>query len=577
MHSPVEQIKEKLGIADVIGSYIKIEKAGGNYKARCPFHHEKNPSFFISPARNTFYCFGCGAKGDIFSFVELFEGIDFPGALKVLAEKAGVRLEFRDFATRDDTTKLFEIMEAAVEFYVKHLDRTPKAREYLTSRGLDEKSTAAWRLGFAPAQWRALYDHLVEEKKFPVESVEKVGLIKRSERGEGDRYYDRFRGRIMFPLYDSSGRVIAFSGRFFEAMQEDKEEAKYINSPETPLFSKSKILYGFHRAKFAIRKVDFSILVEGQMDLLLSHQVGFANSVALSGTAFTTEHVELLRRLSNNLVIALDADPAGIASAGKSAGLALAAGMDVKVALLPLGKDPADVIAEDKDIWRGAIRGSKHIIDFYLDYLSQSISDQRKLKQEVHRLVIPFIAAIPNKMDQAHFIAETARRLGIGEEPVRDEVSKVASTVGEAPTPAAHLANSAETPVRLDMIERKLLGYLFWQESLPSKPEELEAFRTRLRAVLGDELYASKTAQPTDVKNALIFEAELSFSGLSSMQSDIEELVCNLETEHLKVAFGEALGDLKTAEANKDGPKMSEALARCKEISDKLSKLASSH
>jgi len=336
MATQVEQIKEKLGIVDVVGQYIKLEKAGSNLKAKCPFHNEKTPSFFVSPARNSYYCFGCNAKGDIFSFVEQFEGVDFTGALKILGEKAGVQIVYERQDIRDEKSRLHSIMEDATLFFEENLNKQKKVLEYLKKRGLDDKTIKTWRVGYSPDSWSSLYEHL--KGKFNTDEINKAGLIKKSEKG-GD-YYDRFRGRIMFPISDNSGRIIAFSGRIFK---DNENEAKYINSPETQLFSKSKILYGYDKAKFSIRKLNFSIVVEGQMDILLSHQALFTNTVALSGTALTEEQVGLLKRLSGNVVLAFDSDSAGVASSGKSAMLMLSLGMDVKVTHLKQGEDPSDV------------------------------------------------------------------------------------------------------------------------------------------------------------------------------------------------------------------------------------------
>ncbi|MBL7045325.1 MAG: DNA primase, partial [Parcubacteria group bacterium] len=390
MSSQVEQIKEKLGIVDVVSQYLKLEKAGSNFRARCPFHNEKTPSFFVSPTRNSYYCFGCNAKGDIFSFVEAFEGLDFVGALKVLGEKAGVQIVFENKQDKDERVGLYSVMEKASMFFEENLKKESKIQEYLKERGLEEKTITDWRIGYAPDSWSSLIDFL--KKTHSIQEIEKVGLIKKKE--GGSEYYDRFRGRIMFPIFDNSGRVVAFSGRIFK---DDGKSAKYMNSPETVLFSKSKILYGYDRAKFSIRKHNFSIVVEGQMDLLMSHQAGFTNTVALSGTALTLEHIELLKRLSTNIVLAFDSDNAGVASSGKSAIIGLENNMDVKVAHLKDGNDPADVInnpsADGKQEWKDAIKNAKHIVEFSLNVLLDKYppagGDKRRLLLQASQTVLP--------------------------------------------------------------------------------------------------------------------------------------------------------------------------------------------
>ena len=236
MSDSVEKIKERLGIVEVVGGYLKLEKAGKNLKARCPFHNEKTPSFFVSPDRGSFYCFGCGAKGDIFSFVEQFEGLDFKGALKLLAERAGVRLEYERSSLSTDKSgreKLFQVLEKAADYFEANLKLNDEARNYLKKRGLTEKTITTFRLGFAPDEWRSLLTHLKSDK-FSESVLEKAGLIKKGE--TGGNYYDRFRGRIIFPIADSAGRIVGFSGRILSGKPDD---AKYLNSPETELFVKS--------------------------------------------------------------------------------------------------------------------------------------------------------------------------------------------------------------------------------------------------------------------------------------------------------------------------------------------------
>ncbi|MCH7756612.1 DNA primase, partial [Patescibacteria group bacterium] len=414
--SSVDQIKERLGIVDVVSTYLTLEKAGSNLKAKCPFHNEKTPSFFVSPSRNTFYCFGCGVKGDIFSFVEQFEGLDFKGALKVLSERAGVPLAFESQSVRDDRTRLYELLGEATSYFESSLKNDKKAQAYLVERGLTPETTLKFQIGYARGEWNAVYDHLIG-KGYSESEIEKAGLIKLSESDSTSekkikkrRYYDRFRGRVMFPIADSSGRVIAFSGRLFP---EEGESAKYINSPETILFSKSKVLYGYDKAKYTIRKANFSIVVEGQMDLLMSHQAGFPNTVALSGTALTIDQIKALKRLSSNIVLAYDADQAGVVSSGRSAELALSEGMDVKVATIPSGVDPADLARKGAKYLRNAVRTSKHIVDFYLDKLTEEKKDDRAYGRAVVERVLPFVGRIESEIDRAHVVGKVARQLNI--------------------------------------------------------------------------------------------------------------------------------------------------------------------
>lgn len=583
MSSQVDQIKERLGIVDVISQYIKLEKAGSNLKAKCPFHNEKTPSFTVSPLRNTYYCFGCNEKGDIFSFIEKFEGLDFLGALRVLGQKAGISIVYERREVKDERLKSYSILEKATEFFEENLKSSERKDiiDYLCERGLNDKTMQLWQIGYAPADWNKLYDHL-NSIGFSAEDIEKVGLIKKSEKSEGS-YYDRFRDRIIFPIFDSSGRIIAFSGRINPLSGDDdktsrlrsEQAAKYINSPETSLFNKSKILYGYDKAKLAIRKFDFSIVVEGQMDLLMSHQSGFPNTVAISGTALTNEHIKLLQRLSNNIILAFDSDSAGIKSSGRGTDLALAGGMDVKVTALSEGKDPADLMKEDVAKWKEAIKNSKHIVDFYLDILSSSESDERKLKLKVREIIIPYIAKIPNKIDQAHFISKTAMRIGVSESSVLDELQKIHFQRIQQNTPdASHYETDIVSRLpRKDAILRKIEGILLLNDNLKKKDIDTAFILDNIKQIAGEEAINDMTNRAEDEKNKLLFETESLYKEDDDLNGYIEELLLNFEEECLKEKCSDALSELRRAESANDKEKMSKALKQYKELSDNLAKL----
>jgi len=573
MSSTVEKIKDRLNIVDVVSQYIKLEKAGNNLRAKCPFHNEKTPSFFVSPLRNSYYCFGCNASGDIFSFVENFEGVDFMGALKILGEKSGIPIVFEKKTAKDERSRLYNIMEEACLFFEKNLkaDLNDNIRKYLKKRGLNEETIKKWKVGYSSSSWSGLYDYL--RKTFIATDIEKAGLIKKSDE-KNDNYYDRFRDRIMFPISDSSGRIIAFSGRIFK---EDDKNAKYINSPETPLFSKSKILYGYDKAKFALRKLNFSIIVEGQMDLLASHQDGFTNTVAVSGTALSMEQLNLLRRLSNNIVMAFDSDSAGVASSGKSAMLALLLGMDVKVARLPSGEDPSSIILKDKNIWKDAIKNSKHIVDFYLDMFFESINDKRKLHLKIQQIVIPYIAKIPNKIDQAHFISTTAARLGVSEDIIREETYKVLENKNYNTDYNIDSQNSFRKDekeiflLKRSSIEKKIASIINWQKSIDNPIIDIKSTINKLEIILGIE-NTKRLINENKNTEKFIFESEHIYANHTDLQEDLDDLLLHLERECLKESMDKILDELKLAEAEDDSDKISEALKKHKKISGKLNK-----
>lgn len=422
MKDSVQLIKDRLNIVDVVSAYVEIKKAGKNFTARCPFHNEKSPSFHISPERGAYHCFGCGAGGDIFTFVQEIEKVDFKGALQILALKAGVELTPISPQAKSDRDRLYALLEEATNFFVKSLEGNNFVQEFIENRGVDLSSILTWRLGFALGSstiWRATKEYLLK-KGFTEKEMLKAGLIKTSEKGKDA--YDVFRNRIMFPIFDQSGRVVAFSGRTLEV---STNVPKYVNSPETELFKKSEILYGLHLAKHNIRRLDFSLLVEGQFDVVLSHKAGYNNTVAVSGTALTIQHVQALEKLSKKVVLALDADRAGINAMKKAANLMLKRGLDVKVAVLPAGKDPADIIKEDFKVFRNLVGQSVPVIDFLLKVLKEDTKDERTFRLRAREEVLPFVALLPDKIDQDFFEGRVAEALKTTKEAVHYEVERL--------------------------------------------------------------------------------------------------------------------------------------------------------
>ncbi len=549
--SQVEQIKERLNIVDVVSQYIKLQRAGKNYKGLSPFNKEKTPSFYVSTDRGLYHCFSSGKGGDIFTFVQEMEGVDFQGALKILAERAGVELVYEDKGKRDERSRLYDLLEKAKNVYRKNLSLTEV--DYLYSRGLNDESIEKWEIGYAKSGWRNLYEMFQKCEQ----DLFKSGLIKKSEKGS---YYDVFRSRIMFPLWDPSGRVVAFSGRIFP---DDGESAKYLNSPETELFSKSRILYGYDKAKQSIRKHNFSILVEGQMDVVMSHQAGYTNTIAVSGTALTLDHLSLIQRLSNNVVMAFDADRAGIQSAGKSAMLALQKGMDVKVASLPMGVDPADCIKESADTWKQAVRNAKHIVEFYLNILSTEESDKRTLQLKVHEIVLPFVSAIVNKMDRAHFVSLIASRLGIPEESILHELQKVGTKTVATPLKKSvqHKPSS-----RRSAISKGLCGVYLWQKSITDAAIDVMKLEKDIMDIVGKELF-SKLLENKSIHNKLIFYAEIAYGEADDLQKEVCHLLTDLTQEYLKQELQSLTKQIKEAESKGENTEV--LLKKYKELSTK--------
>jgi len=481
MDTEVQQVKDRINIVEVIGQYVQLKRAGRNFSGKCPFHKERTPSFMVSPERGTYICFGCGEKGDVFSFLQKIDGIDFPTALKQLAEKAGIVLQPRAQRAhapeeKEKEERLREVCEAAVKFYEAELAKRADVLAYLEARGVSKDSIAAWRLGYAPAAWESLSKHLVSVG-FGHPDIVDAGFGVRSDKRPGE-IFDRFRGRIMFPIFDAAGAPMAVSGRFFEKIPGQKERedgsepAKYVNSPETALFKKSRVLYGFDKARNAIRKADCILLVEGQFDLVLCHQSGLPFTVALSGTALTPEHLTLLGRLSKRLVLALDADTAGVRSGLKSSLMAIAAGFDVKVPTFAAGHDPADVAKENPELLKAAIRTSKTAVEFFLDVLRPDAKDARGYQKVVETQVLPLVAAVESAIEREHFIRLIASRLSVSDLAVRAEVAKKPALPADA-SPEVH---QGSTESALSSLDKKVGMLLF------SRPEAA----VRLKDLLGE-------------------------------------------------------------------------------------------
>lgn len=555
MDSSTQQIKDRLSIVDVVGNYVQLKKAGRNMTGRCPFHKERTPSFFVSPERGTYVCFGCGEKGDIFSFVERMDGVDFKTALRQLAERAGVELPAYSGPRPEEKEKdehLREVCEAAARFFEEELKKRKEVLEYLRNRGVADETIVAWRLGYAPASWEELSRALVA-KGFKKEDIAAAGLAVKSEKKPGE-IFDRFRGRIMFPMGDNTGRIIAFSGRFYEKVpgaKDDTEPAKYVNSPETALFRKSNMLYGFDKAKNFIRKADCILLVEGQFDLILCHQSGLPFTTALSGTALTPEHLSLLGRLSKRLVLALDADTAGLRSGLKSAGMALGAGFDVKVPTFPQGKDPADLARDNPELLKAAIRTSQTAVEFFLEALRPQAKDERAYKKLVEAQVLPLVAAIGSKIDQAHFVRLIAERLQVPEDAVRAEV-------GKRPTRSEEMNDivSRSFDERLTMsftpLERPI-GMLLAHFGAAS------AVGARLKELLGNERVADVEKRMEEELERLRFE----FDNQGADEEAVSGmLLTTVERTIVDEEMAKAKNDMRAAERSGDAAKAGELSKR---------------
>lgn len=486
--SPVEEIKGRLDIVDVLSRYLPLKRAGRNFKALCPFHAEKTPSFIVFPDSGNWHCFGCGQGGDIFSFVARKENLDFGETLRLLAQRAGVELRQERASPEQDGEHqvLRQCNEAAALFYHSSLlsGVGREARDYLSRRGVHEATVEEFGLGYAPDAPGALLRHL-EKAGFDMEKAIAAGLAGRSESGV---VYERLRGRLIFPIRDARGSTIGFGGRALWP----ETEPKYLNSPQTPIFDKGACLYGIDLARQAIRRDGEAVIVEGYMDVVVAHQYGFKNVVATLGTAITERHLDTLKRLAHTIVLALDADAAGQMATARGLQVAREALRDevgpvlsptglvryqsvsrkrVKVMVLPGGEDPDDVIRRDAGAWRSLASSAVPVVDFVLSRLAEGhdLSDPRG-KSEAVGEALGFIAEVTDPVEQAHYLQKLAHLIGVDETLLSSLVRRRQRRSRPGETPAHRSETSG------DILEEYYLALVMATGELSDPPLEDEDF-----------------------------------------------------------------------------------------------------
>lgn len=459
MPDQVDEVKSKIDIVSLIGEHIPLKKAGRNYKALCPFHSEKTPSFVVSPELQIFKCFGCSEAGDAIAFLQKYEGMDFYEALKLLADRAGVKLIERTSEQRGEKEKLYQINAQATRFYhfllLSHPIGRPALRYLTYDRGLKTDTIVTFQLGFSPDNPLALKTFLVDKKKIPVLDLEKAGIIYVSE----GRPIDRFRGRIVFPLFDHRGNVAGFAGRLLPH-DEDKGLAKYINTPESPVYHKSNILYGFNLTKQEVKRQNEAVVVEGELDLISSWQAGIRNTVAIKGSALTAEQAKLLARFTQRVILALDADLAGDAAARRGIGIAEGAGLEVKVGKLSGFKDPDEAARKDPDKLKNLLSNSVGVWDFLINSVFSRYDEKSgEGKAKISREIIPVLSEINDEIIRAHYAALVAKRLEVPLEAVVKEIVK--RIEGKPALPEVAVVSKAPHKGRREILEERLLAIVF--------------------------------------------------------------------------------------------------------------------
>ncbi len=444
-----DQIKDRIDIAEFIGEYIDLKKAGSNFKGACPFHNEKTPSFMVSPDKQIWHCFGCNKGGDVFTFLMEKEGMEFPEALRALAKRAGVEIKPRNPKIWSKKNKLYEISNLASKYFHQVFLKSQEgkiARDYISKRKFSSEILEKFQVGYSADAWDILSKFL-RTKGYSDEDIFAAGLSVQNKKGG---YYDRFRGRLMFPIKNLHGDVIAFGGRTLR-----DEDAKYINTQETEIYSKSWVMYGLYEARGEIRQKDLAIIVEGYTDVMASHQAGVTNVVASSGTALTEEHLKLLKRYTKNIALAFDMDLAGDMATKRGIELALSQGFNVSIVRLPEGKDPGELAISDKQAWENSIKTPQPIMDFFFDraFANRDVKNVEH-KKEISRDLLPVIKKIDHDIEQFHFLEKLANKLSVPTEILQQALRKI-NLPRETTKVKSKVANkSPET----DLLAKRFLG-----------------------------------------------------------------------------------------------------------------------
>lgn len=591
--SQVEEIKNRLDIVEVISEYVSnMKQAGGNWKGLCPFHNEKTPSFMVSRDKQIWHCFGCGEGGDVISFVQKIENIEFPEALKILAKRAGVTLRYEDKSLSSQKTKLLDVLEVAARFYHYNLLKMPEAegaRNYLYGkRALIEETVEKFFLGFALNSWDSAIKFLCG-KGFSEKDIFLAGLSVKKERGAG--YYDRFRGRIIFPIRDIHGHVVGFTARLMPEV-EKKENAggKYVNTPQTLVYDKSRVIFGLDFAKQEIKKENLAVMVEGNMDVIASHQAGVRNVVASSGTAMTVEQVNLLKRYSPNLAISFDADLAGNTAAMRGIDVALKEGINIKVIMLSseIGKDPDDYIKKDPNLWREAITSSMAFMDYYIKKTLAGL-DLRKVedKKKAAKNLLAQVIKIPDKVEQTFYLEKLANILGVSEQVLRESMPKEKEAARPILFAKKNVLISAKN--RPSLIAERFIALVFKypnQFSLAIPYLEPFMFPNRLSGEIYKNLilYYNKSVDKEDLENVMVsisddpnekkyiaslfFLAEKDFAEFSEEEigNEILQNAKALRENYIKNERRRLQAEMKKAEEDKE-------FGRIKELAEEFNQL----
>jgi DNA primase len=562
-------VKQQADIVKIIGGYIRLRKAGAqNHSGLCPFHKEKSPSFSVHAGRQFYHCFGCHESGDIFSFVSKIENVGFPEAVRIVAQKCGIPLPQREYNSPEEAAaagarrKLLDLHETAAAWFEEQL-RSPEgalAREYLAGRGVTADAIRTFRIGYAPDNFNGLRDKLTPLADAETLRISGLFSSKDSEDAGGNlvpgRMYDRFRKRIMFPIANESGRIIAFTARTLDIG--DKAGPKYLNSPETPLYIKGQVLFNLDKAKAAIRAMEFALLVEGQMDCISVYMRGIQNVIATSGTAFTEQQVGLLRRQTSNVVVNFDPDAAGVNAAEKSIALLTEEGFTIKVVTLEGGLDPDRFIRErGVEAYVAAIRGARSQADYLIDRARQSFpGSSADAKIKAMNYLLPHIRRIPHKLERDQFAHDAAQKLGIDSAVLREELRQAALKRQERVEARASTVTEVErvllralaiTQPEFELSRRLAIETLAAQPAYFEHLGTFECMQTLAWSDAGDPMEAVRDpAQRASLAQVLLHEVD------PPAEADVRSAIQQIEERSLESQRREVIALIANAEARGD-------------------------
>lgn len=576
MSDTAQQIKEKLDLGDFLRTYLQVTPAGKNLKAHCPFHKEKSPSFMISPDRQIWHCFGCGAGGDIIGFLMKYENLEFFEALKILGEKAGIDVGRMGTQDQRKINVLYDLNKAAKEFFQKSL--TLPALEYLKSRGLKPETVEEFEIGFAPDSSDSLTRALLGARH-NVLDVERAGLVFKTQRGT---YCDRFRNRIMFPLYNQFGKVIGFTGRIMPGF-ENENVGKYVNSPETPIFNKSKLLYGLDKSKTAIRDARAAVLVEGQMDFIMSWQDGVKNIVATSGTALTLDHLKHLKRIAESLILSFDQDEAGQIATERTIDLANSVDLSSKILRVPPElkvKDPADIALANPGVLKSLIEKAQLAMHYYLDKYPVSNLSIAEVKKNI-RTILAKIKHFDSAVEKEYWMKEVAKLSGFGESNLQEEMEKLPPARAGESRPNEDLGGKTDnnmTLSRRDLISQRVASLVLSNKDLYNEVVPKLNYLP--------QNYQSVIAYHFDNKSLSISPELQSLADLVNLRSGLEtipepakakeelaELFRQINLENFKDRRQILLVNIRNAEAKNDEIGLSKNLAEFDKLSKEMQNL----